>query len=109
MVVNEDRLSRILAVPKEGKCFMTLSRKVDGLKVILERRNVTSLKNLQANLLSMEMRLLHNIVSRIFFPKTGRFDWVNEKDTAFMYFLIRGEQINLPYLMLTQIKDAARK
>ena len=109
MVVNEDRLSRILGVPKEGKCFMTLSRKVDGLKAILERSNVTSLKNLQANLLSMEIRLLHNIVSRIFFPKIGRFDWVNEKDTAFMFFLIKGEQINLPYLMLTQIKDVVRK
>ena len=55
------------------------------------------------------MRLLHNMVGRVFFPKTGRFDWVTEKDIAFIYYLSKGQPINLPYLMINQMKEAARK
>ena len=54
--------------------LLTLNRKSDGIKAVLERSSVSSSTSLQANKLSFEMRLLHNMVSRIFFPKTGRFD-----------------------------------
>ena len=91
IVINEDRLSRILGVPKEGKCFLSLDKKGEGLKTILEKKNVTDLRSIQANQLSLEMRLLHNMVSRIFFPKTRRFDWVTERDIAFMHYLVNGE------------------
>ena len=108
IVINEEKLSQLLAIPKTGKCFMTLGKKEEALKAILGKERVTDLRSLQAGQLKLEMRLLHNIVSRIFFPKTGRFDWVNEKEIAFMYHLIEGNQINLPYLMLNQMKEAAK-
>ena len=108
IVINEDKLSQLLTIPKTGKCFMTLGKKEEALKAILGKERVSDLRSLQAGQLKLEMRLLHNIVSQIFFPKTGRFDWVNEKEIAFMYHLIEGNQINLPYLMLTQMKEAAK-
>lgn len=65
-------------MPRSGVCILTL-KKEEGLKLILERNEVKDLKNLQANKLSVEMRLLHNTVSWIFFSKTERFDWVTKK------------------------------
>lgn len=46
--------------------FLALERKLDGLKVILERKDIKNQKNLQANQLLVEMRLLHDMASRIF-------------------------------------------
>ena len=87
---------------------MTLDKKEEALKTILGKERVNELRSLQAGQLKLEMRLLHNIVSRIFFPKTGRFDWVNEKEIVFMYHVIEGNQINLPFLMITQMKEATK-
>lgn len=55
------------------------------------------------------MRLLYNMVSRIFFSKIDRFDWVTKKDIAFMYYLIMGQPINLLFFILAQAKEANRK
>ena len=49
------------------------------------------------------------MVGRVFFPKIRRFDWVTEKDIAFIYYLSKNQPINLSYLMINQIKEAARK
>ena len=62
-----------------------------------------------ASALSLEMRLLHNFISRIFIPRTGRFDWVSERDLAFMKKVIKGEPIDLPFIMMNQMKETTRK
>lgn len=106
IVFDARRIANISEMPRNGICFLTLERKINGLKVILEREVVRNLKNLQANQLSAEIRLLHNIVSHISFLKIGQFYQVTEKDIAFIYYLIEGKSINLPFLILTQIKEA---
>lgn len=70
-VIDERR--NILEMSMIGICVMALKKKIDGLRVILERDDIKDLKNLLANQLSTEMRLLHNMVSRIFFLKMRRF------------------------------------
>lgn len=70
--------------------FLAFDRKFDGLKIVLEGRDVKILKNLQVNQLLVKMRLLHNMLNRIFFSKIGHFDWVTEKGMAFMYYMIKG-------------------
>lgn len=89
--------------------FFNLQKKVNGLKVILERDDIKYLRNLQANRLSIEMRLQHNIMSIILFLKIRRFDWVTKKDIAFVYYLMKGKPINLPFFMLSKIKEAIKK
>lgn len=54
-------------MPRSGVCVLALRKKDEWLKVILERDDVNDLRNLQANKLSVEMRLLYNIVSQFFF------------------------------------------
>lgn len=67
IVLDETRLSRFLEMPKEDKCFLHLEKKINRLRTILERKDVRNAKNLQVNQLSLEMSLLHNMVSRVFF------------------------------------------
>lgn len=66
IVLDEWWIVNILEMPRNGVWFLSFERKLDGLKVILERENVKNLKTLQANQLSVEMRLLHNMISQIF-------------------------------------------
>lgn len=72
IVIDEGRLGSILEMPRSGVCVLSLKKKIDGLKVILERDDVNDIKNLQANKLLVEMRLLHNMASRIFFSKNWK-------------------------------------
>lgn len=88
---------------------MYLDKNIDDLRMVLEWRDVRYVGNLLTNQLSLEMRLLHNMVSIIFFPKTRRLDWVTERDIAFMHYMIERKPINLLFFMLSQIKETARK
>lgn len=104
---SQRRLAHILAMPNRGICYLKLENKADGLKCILERDDITDLDILLANQLFIEMRLLHHIVSRILYPKTSRFDWIAKKEIAIIYYMIQGQPMNLPFMMLQQIQEAA--
>lgn len=51
-----------------------------------------------ANQLSVEIRLLHNIVSKIFFSQTKKFDFVTKRDLALIIHIVKSIPINLPSL-----------
>lgn len=67
IVIDERILRSILEMPRSSVCVLALKKKIYGLKFILERDNVNDLRNFQANQLLVEIRLLYNMVSRIFF------------------------------------------
>ena len=75
----------------------------------MERDDVNPIGTIIASSLSLEMRLLHNFISKIFIPRTGRFNWVSERDLGFMKRVIKGEPINLPFIMMNQMKETTRK
>lgn len=63
IVLDERRIKNILEMLRAGTCVPRLEKKLDGLKCIVEREEVNEVANLFSNQLSVEMRLLHNIVS----------------------------------------------
>ena len=75
----------------------------------MKRDDVNIIGIIVASSLSLKMRLLHNFISRIFIPRIGRFDWVSERDLTFMERVIKGEAINLSYIMISQMKETTRK
>ena len=79
------------------------------LRSILEKEDVNEVGIVIASTLSLKMRLLHNFISRIFIPRTRKFDWVSEKDLAFIEKVIKGEAINILYIMMNQVKETTRK
>ena len=65
-----------------------LSNKAAALRAILEIEDVDVIEELFANQLSMEMYLLHHIIGRILFSKTGHFDFVFERDLIVMQHIL---------------------
>ena len=63
-----------MEVPRSGICYLNLIEKSEALKCVLEREDVNENEQLVSNHLSIEMRLLHSIVSHIIFSKVGRHD-----------------------------------
>ena len=96
-------------MPTEGGWFLKLECRSSALRTIMERDDVDEISTVIASSLSLEMRLLHNFISKIFIPRTGRFDWVSERDLAFMKRVIKREAINLLYIMISQMKETTRK
>lgn len=72
-------------------------------------RNVSEIEEVKANQLPLELRLLHNICSRLLFPKTGRFEYVSERNIIVMDSVITGRPINLPGMMIWYMAESANK
>ena len=71
----------------EGSRTNKLEKRLEGLKNILGREDISDLEEVSANLLTIDMHLLHHVTSTIFFPKIGRFDFVAARDISFIYHI----------------------
>ena len=90
IVISEELLSTLFKMSHNGSKFLDLEDKSRVLEAI--RRSFNSKGNIVASSLSLEMRLLHNFISRIFIPRSGRFDWVSERDFGFMERVISNQR-----------------
>ena len=72
IVISEELLSSLFLMPHNGTKFLELEDKARALEAIKGTYNAKG--NIIASTLSLEMRLLHNFISRIFIPRSGRFD-----------------------------------
>ena len=100
IVLSERKLGHLLEMPKTGICYSSLKNDFVRLRWILERDDIENFDFHKAKQLFAELRLLHSIVSRIIFPKTGYFDWIAKRELAVMYYLADGITINLPFMIL---------
>ena len=80
--------------------YLELECRKTAIQIIMERDDINLVGTIIASSLSLEMRLLHNFISKIFIPRTRRFDWVSEHDLGFMKRVIKGKPINLPFIMM---------
>ena len=101
--INEDVLSTVLQIPKDGEAPTSHPQREIALNLILGREDCGPLDVVYSQDLNAEMRLLLSIVNRVLFPKTGRFDFVSERDLVIMHHILLGIPLNLPRLMLNYI------
>ena len=66
ILANAASLGHLLLVPIDE--VDRLEDKCSGLKIIFEREDVVAFKEILASHLSIEMRLLHHLMARIFLP-----------------------------------------
>ena len=95
--MTKEILGNLLKMPIKDCKYLVLNDRLKALRIILKRNDVDEIGIVKMNSLSLEMRLMHNFISRIFLPRMDRFDWISERDLAFMEYLIKGEAINLSY------------
>ena len=109
IIVNEELLCRFLKMSSDGGIGTVHSNREGALKLIFNRVDVNPLDDILVSQLSVKMRLLPSIISRILFPKTGCFDFFFERDLVLMHFIIEEIPINLPRLMMNCMCEAASK
>ena len=102
--VSEESLSELLHLPCIGATPEKPENKMRALQLIMENENFDFSMKVIASSLSAEMRLLFSIINRILFPKTGRFDLITERDLAVMECMIQGIPLNLPAMILRQMR-----
>ena len=76
VIISKESLNSLLHMPHTENKFLKLECRKIALRTILERDHKKG--NVVTSSLSLEMRLLHKFISRIFIPRTERFDWVSE-------------------------------
>ena len=108
IIFFEEILSSLLQMPYIGNKYLELECRKTTVQTIMERDDVNIVGTIILSSLSLEMRLLHKFIRRIFIPRIGRFDWVSERDLGFMERVIKEEAINLPFIMMSQIKEITR-
>ena len=75
-------------MPCEGSCLDELPKKKIGLRTILGRDDVEGFLKIEAKDLSVKMRLLHHMVSKIFFSREGRYDLMTGRDICLMHHVV---------------------
>ena len=78
IIIFEESLSSLVHMPHIGNKFLELECRKTTPQTIMKRDDVNIIGTIVASSLSLEMRLLHNFISRIFILRTRRFDWVSE-------------------------------
>ena len=96
-------------MPCEGNCLDELPRKEIRLRTILGREDVEEFMKIEAKNLSVEMRLLHHMVSRIFFPRGRRYDLMTGRDICLMHHIVSESLLNLPFFMIDAMREALNK
>ena len=106
--INEDTLSSVLQIPKDGEAPTSHPQREIALNLVLGREDCGPLDVVNSQDLNAEMRLLLSIVNRVLFSKTGPFDFVLERDLVIMHHILLGIPLNLPRLMLNYISICHR-
>lgn len=107
--LSNSTLGQILGILYEGIISKSLADRKGALRYILDREDVGGIGDLIANTLSMNLRLLHYIIGRIFLSKTERFDFISGWELVVTYHLIQSIHTNPPGMMLIQMREAAKR
>ena len=60
-----------------------------------------------ANDLPLELRLVHHFVAKIFLPKVGKFEHVNDKELFFLWAFLTNTHIDIPSYILSNMNHAS--
>ena len=82
IILFEKLLSSLLQMLHAKNKYLDLECRQTTIQIIMERDDVNLVGTIIASSLSLEMRLLHNFISKIFIPRIGRFDWVSDREAS---------------------------
>ena len=68
IIITEESLGSLLQMPTVGNKYLKLNYRSSALRTVFERKNTEEIGSVTISSLSLEMRLLHNFISRIFIP-----------------------------------------
>ena len=102
--VNLETLHEELQIPLVEHFDIVPSRR-ESLAVIMNNEDIDIDKDYFIRYFSPQMRLLHHIVNKIFFPKIDRFDFVTQRDIYIMYHILLKKLTNLFEMIMSHMVD----
>ncbi|EHA8591530.1 hypothetical protein COCNU_scaffold069186G000010 [Cocos nucifera] len=109
IILDPVHFGKILYLPCEGYKEMKLTHKKEGLRAILGRKFEENLNKLEAKILSMEMRLLNHMVTKLFISRSGRHDLLSSRDICIMYHMITEIPLNLYVLKIEAMRETLNR
>ena len=98
--ITEEILGNVLHMSISGLVDIGLEDKEGTVNMIIRKNARYTNRELLANQLSVEMRLLHSFVTHILFPKINRFNFISDRDLAIMKYIMELRSVNMPRLMM---------
>ena len=71
--------------------------------------NVSLAAQTKANTLPLELRLVHHFICTILIPKTGKFEYVSDRELFFLWAYVTNSKIDLALFILDQMFKATIK
>lgn len=109
ILVTEEILRDALQIPNDGENGDHLENRNEGISTILNREIIEDWTEISANQLNAEMRLLHYMINKMFFPKIEKFDHVSKRDILVMHHVTQELPLNLPCLMLRYMEAQGQR
>ena len=103
ILVSKELLGSLLDISITGPEPYYLEQRELALNSVLEREDCNPYMVISANDLGAESRLLLSVIGRILFPKTGRFEFISERDLAIMYHILNTISFDMGSMMINHI------
>ncbi|XP_065857484.1 uncharacterized protein [Euphorbia lathyris] len=110
--LNQSSLKKIVGIPNLGTQVYDMNNWVDdnvgvsrieALRLILDRPDLTEASKVNSSHLKLEMRLLHQMVVHIILPRKRSFNHVSDLDLIVMWHIVKEKPFNLPFVLLSHI------
>ena len=109
ILVSKELLGFLLEIPITGQEPYYIEKRELALNTVLDREDCNPYMVISANDLEAESRLLLSIIGRILFPKTGRFEFISERDLAIMYHILNTISFDMGSMMISHISASTGK
>ncbi|GFY87030.1 hypothetical protein Acr_05g0006690 [Actinidia rufa] len=94
---------------KPGEEVKRQSIKRKNQLIAVYGENVSLAAQPRANTLPLELRLVHHFISTILIPKTGKFEYVSDRELFFLWAYVTDSKIDVALFILDQMHKATIK
>ena len=109
IILDQRRLGHLFEMPSSRLQVIELWNDFNGMQRLLGWNIPKKFDIHNANFLFVELKLLYSMISKIFFSRIRRFDWISSRYLGVMVHMVKGTTMNLPFMMIEQMKIAVEK
>ncbi|WCJ29282.1 hypothetical protein M5689_010927 [Euphorbia peplus] len=102
--VSRASISQAISIDDEG-IIIGDDGSAEGFSEVNWAKPVQSAKETYATWLTQHQRWAHYLTTNVFLPKSGAVNGVSNRERVFMYHLMNEKKINLPAMIIRQMKN----
>ena len=108
ITLDKSTIRKIVGIKTEGEIGRQSVTRKDQMQAVYGS-DVNLAAQPTANTLPLELRLVHHFICTILIPKTGKFEYVSDRELFFLWAYVTGSKIDLALFILDQMFKATIK